>query len=202
LSRQGRFARLVTDAVVRRPFLWRLLRSRLRAMFDAIAPTWETRIGPQHVAALELALASLEPPSRVLDLGTGTGVAAQAVARRFPGADITGVDLSPAMVEEAERLLPEHLIVRVRFETGDASALRFGDGAFELVTLANMIPFFDEIARVTASGGAVVFTFSRGADTPIYVAAERLRNELGKRGFADFESFSAGPATALRARKS
>ena len=138
----------------------------------------------------------------MLDLGTGTGVAAQAVARRFPGADITGVDLSPAMVEEAERLLPEHLIVRVRFETGDASALRFGDGAFELVTLANMIPFFDEIARVTASGGAVVFTFSRGADTPIYVAAERLRNELGKRGFADFESFSAGPATALRARKS
>jgi hypothetical protein len=64
-----------------------------------------------------------------------------------------------------------------------------------------MIPFFDEIARVTAPGGAVVFTFSRGADTPIYVRAERLRNELGKRGFSGFEAFSAGPATALRAHK-
>jgi SAM-dependent methyltransferase len=201
VSRQTRFARLVTDAVVRHPFLWRLVRGRLRATFDALAPTWETRIGPDHVAALELALAGLAAPLRVLDLGSGTGVAAQAVAQRFPGAEVVGVDLAPAMVAEAERMLPEELAGRVRFEAGDASALRFADREFELVTLANMIPFFDELARVTASGGAIVFSFSRGAATPIYVPADRLRRELGRRGFAEFAAFSAGAATALLARR-
>jgi hypothetical protein len=64
-----------------------------------------------------------------------------------------------------------------------------------------MIPFCDELARVTAPGGAIAFSFSRGAGTPIYVPAERLRCELGGRGFAEFASFSAGPATALLARR-
>ena len=202
MSGQTRFARLVTDVVVRRPFLWRLLRGRVRAMFDAIAPSWETRIGPDHVAALELALAELaSSPRRVLGLGTGTGVAAQAVAQRFVAAEVVGVDLAPAMVAEAERLLPAELAGRVRFEAGDASALPFADGGFELVTLANMIPFFDELARVTAAGGAVVFSFSRGASTPIYVPQDRLRRELGRRGFTEFAAFSAGPGTALLAVK-
>ena len=201
MSREARFARIVTEVVVRRPFLWRLLRGRLRDMFDAIAPTWERRIGPDHVAALELALAELAPPRRALDLGSGTGVAACAVADRFPGTEVVGVDLAPAMVAEAERTLPVHLAGRVRFEVGDASALDFVDGAFELVTLANMIPFFDELTRVTAPGGAIVVSFSRGAGTPIYVAPERLRRELGRRGFAEFAAFSAGPATALLARR-
>jgi ubiquinone/menaquinone biosynthesis C-methylase UbiE len=191
----------VTDVVVREPRLWRLLRGRLRTVFDAIAPTWETRIGPDHVAALELALAELGPPSRVLDLGTGTGVAAKAVARRFPNTHVAAIDLSPAMISEARTRLPPDLDGRVVYEVADAAALPFGDEAFELVTLANMIPFFDELARVTAPGGIVVFSFSRGAATPIYVSPGRLRRELGHRGFAEFADFSAGPATALRATK-
>src|SRR5206468_697937 len=135
-----RVARLVTDVVVRRPALWRLLRGRTRGLFDRLAPTWETRIGPQ---------------------------------------------LAP----------------RVTFEVGDGSRLAFADGAFELVTLANMIPFFDELARVTAPGGAVAFSFSKGPETPIYVQSQRLRNELSRRGFLEFADFAAGPATALLARK-
>ncbi|MEN3342448.1 MAG: hypothetical protein V7644_1852 [Actinomycetota bacterium] len=196
-----RTARLITEAVVRRPLLWRLLRGRTRGLFDELAPTWETRIGPDHVAALELALDVLPPPRRVLDLGTGTGVAAGAVARRFPGAEVIGLDLSPGMVAEARRQLPSALAARVRFEVGDAARLPFEDAAFELVTLANMIPFFDELARVTAGGGAIVFSFSRGVETPIYVQERRLREELSRRGFAQFASFAAGPATALLARR-
>jgi ubiquinone/menaquinone biosynthesis C-methylase UbiE len=170
-------------------------------MFDSLAPTWETRIGPHHVAALELALVDLDPPRRVLDLGTGTGVAAKTVARMFPDARVSGVDLSPGMVEQARAGLPQDLSARVEFEVGDAAALPFEDGIFELVTLANMIPFFDELARVTASGGTVVLSFSRGPETPIYVRPERLRRELGRRGFAQFADFSAGPATAFRATR-
>jgi SAM-dependent methyltransferase len=196
-----RFARLVTDLVVRRPGLWRFLRRPLRGMFDGLAPNWETRLGPHHLGALELALADLPAPRRILDLGTGTGVVAQALAARYPEAEIVGIDVSPGMIEQARRALPSALAGRVRFETGDAAALACGDGTFELVALMNMIPFWDELARVTAPGGTLVVSFSRGAETPIYVSPERLRHELGRRGFAEFAEFSAPPATALCATR-
>jgi SAM-dependent methyltransferase len=196
-----RFARLVTDAVVRRPVLWRVLRRPLRTMFDGLAPTWESRIGPQHLGALERALDGVTAPPRALDLGTGTGVVALALAERYPEAEIVGVDLSPAMIEEARRKLPSDLAGRVRFEVGDASALEFPDGSFELVALSNMIPFYDELARLVAAGGTLALSFSRGSGTPIYVAPERLRMELGCRGFTEFAEFSAEPATALRATR-
>ena len=57
----------------------------------------------------------------------------------------------------------------MRFEAADAEQLPYPDGSFDLVSLANMIPFFEELARVTAPGGAVVFSFSAGPETPIYV---------------------------------
>jgi SAM-dependent methyltransferase len=196
-----RFARLVTDAVVRRPALWRVLRRPLRTMFDGLAPTWETRIGPHHLGALDRALADVPPPARALDLGTGTGVVAKALAERYPEAEVLGIDLSPGMIEEARRQLPAELAGRVRFEVGDASALSAPAGGFELVVLSNMIPFYGELARVTTPGGTLVLSFSRGSETPIYVAPERLRQELGERGFAEFAEFSAEPATALRAKR-
>lgn len=194
-----RFARLVTNAVVRRPAAWKLLRTPLRRMFDGLAPTWETRIGPHHLWALDLALEDVRGPTHVLDLGTGTGAVAKALAERYPAAEVVGIDLSPAMVEEARRQLPPELAGRLRFEVGDAAKLAFADAGFDLVVLSNMIPFYDELARVVASGGTLVLSSSRGAETPIYVAPERLREELGRRGFAEFAEFSAEPATALRA---
>ena len=196
-----RFARLVTDTVERRPVLWGIFRRPLRAMFDGLASTWEMRISEHHLWALELALEDVPAPRRVLDLGTGTGVVALALAERYPEAEVAGIDLSPGMVEEAGRKLSPELAGRVCFEVGDASALDCGDGDFELVVLSNMIPFYDELARVVAPGGTLVFSYSRGAETPIYVAPERLRLELGHRGFTEFAEFTAAPATALRAKR-
>jgi ubiquinone/menaquinone biosynthesis C-methylase UbiE len=196
-----RFARFVTDAVVRRPALWRIFRGRLRGMFDGLASTWETRIGPHHLWALDLALEDVTSPRRVLDLGTGTGVVALALAERYPEAAVVGIDLSPGMIDEARTKVPPELASRVRFEVGDASGLACADGEFDLVVLSNMIPFSDELARVTAPGGMLVLSFSRGSETPIYVAPDVLRRELGSRGFTEFAEFSAEPATAVRARR-
>ena len=196
-----RLARFVTDAVVRRPWLWRIFRGPLRAMFDRLAPTWETRIGPHHLWALDLALEDVPPPRHVLDLGTGTGVVALALAGRYPEAEIVGIDLSPAMIEEARRKLAPELArpgpLRGRRRLG---ARLSQTATFDLVVLSNMIPFDDELARVAAPGGTLVLSFSRGAETPIYVRAGACRaEELGRRGFAEFAEFSADPATALRA---
>lgn len=196
-----RFARLVTTTVVRRPRLWRLFRGPLRRQFDALAAVWERRIGPAHLDALQEALAHLPQPERALDLGTGTGAAAVAVARRFPGAEVIGVDLSPAMIDVASASLPPELEGRVRFVEADASALPLPTGSCQLVTLLNMIPFFDELERVLAPSGTLLVSYSRGPATPIWVSSDVLRQELGRRGFSHFADFASGPATCLAARR-
>ncbi len=197
-----KFARLSTNAVVRSPRLWRFFRPLVRKQFDAIAGNWDTMRDPAHLAPYEAALAAVDPaPTRALDLGTGTGQGAFAIARCFPRTEVVGIDFADAMLAEARRKTPTELAERVRFENGDASALPFADGSFDLVAHANMIPFFDELARVVAPGGQAMFAFSFGPGTPIYVAPGRLSEELQRRGFTEFAEFAAGKGTALLARK-
>jgi SAM-dependent methyltransferase len=197
-----RFARVATNVAVARPRLWGGFRWLMRRQFDRLAPEWQARRRPDAFAALEQALSAVEtPPKRVLDLGTGTGAAAFIVAHRFAEAEVVGVDIAEGMLAQARSNTPPELAGRVRFEAADGSELPFGDDSYELVVLANMIPFFDELARVIASGGRVVFSFSAGPETPIWVPPERLRRELAARGFSDFADFAAAGGTALLARK-
>jgi SAM-dependent methyltransferase len=197
-----RFARVATNVAVAQPRLWGGFRWLMRRQFDRLAPEWQAMRRPDAFAALEAALSALEPPpGRVLDLGTGTGSAALIVANRFPEADVVGVDIAEGMLAEARSNTPLELADRVRFQPADGSELPFTDGSFDLVVLANMIPFFDELARVVAPGGRVVFSFSAGPETPIWVPPERLRQELAARGFSEFADFAAAGGTALLARK-
>ena len=192
-----RFARLVTTVVVRVPFAWRLFKGPLTRTFDRLAPTWEGRISNERLAVLRAALESLDtPPARVLDLGTGTGRLAREAAELWPEAEVVGADVSRGMIDEARRLGG-----RVRYDVADATALPYADGAFDLVTLSNMIPFFDELARVTAPAGHVVVGFTMGDQTPIYVPFARVREELERRGFSHVANFDAGDGTALLAKK-
>src|SRR5207244_2913437 len=113
---------------------------------------------------------------------------------RFPEAEVVGVDISDRMLEQARGKTDSH---RVTYQLADAQSLPFEDDSFDLVTLGNMIPFFDELARVVALGGRVLFAFSAGPETPIYVPPQRLRAELGRRGFAEFAEVSAGRGTSF-----
>jgi ubiquinone/menaquinone biosynthesis C-methylase UbiE len=196
-----RFARLVTNVVTRYPVLWRLFRGPLRRNFDRVAPTWDSlRVTERYLSPMQAALAAVEPPpARVLDVGTGSGGGARLSAARWAGAEIVGVDLSAAMIADARmRATSEN----ERYQVADASSLPFPDESFDLVTLNNMIPFYDELARVTAPGGAVAIAYTRGASTPIYVPFERLDAELRRRGFAEISHFEAGDGISLLARLS
>jgi len=194
-----RFARFVTTTVVRRPSLWRLFRVPMARMFDRVAPDWEgRRTNPLRLAPAQAALAALpSPPARVLDLGTGTGALARAAAERFPAAEVVGVDVSSGMIAEARRLAGPH----ERYEVADASALPFADGAYDLVLLNNMIPFFDELARVTKAGGHVVVAYGIGPRTPIFVPLEKVRSALERRGFDHVSDHAAGEGQSLLARR-
>jgi ubiquinone/menaquinone biosynthesis C-methylase UbiE len=197
MSLQQRFARLVTNAVVRVPALWRLFKRPLTRNFDRLAPEWDaTRVSPERLEPLARALEAVpRAPGSVLDVGTGSGAAARLAAARWPDARVTGVDASGGMIEEARRLGGE------RYEVADAATLPFADGSFELVTLNNMIPFFDELARVTAAGGHVAVAYSLGPQTPIWVPLDRVRRELEARGFVHVADFAAGPGVSLLAER-
>jgi len=195
-----RFARLVTDVVVRVPGAWRLFRRPLERNFDRMAATWDaTRVSEERLRPVRAALEAIPAaPARVVDVGTGTGAAARLAASLWPEAEITGVDLSRAMIDEARRLASSG---RERYEVADSSALPFPDASFDAVVLNNMIPFFDELARVTAPGGHVAVAFALGAQTPIWVPLERVRAELERRGFAHVADFAEGIGRSLLARR-
>jgi SAM-dependent methyltransferase len=195
-----RFARLVTTLVVRRPSLWRLFRGRMTRNFDRLAPEWDsTRVSPERLLPIAAAIDALPaPPRQVLDLGTGSGRVARLAAQRFTAAEVTGADVSEGMVREAES---RAVTDREHYVQADAAALPFPDAAFDLVTLNNMIPFFDELARVVAPGGHTAIAFSLGDATPIYVPLDRVRHELEQRGFTHIADFSVAPGVSLLARR-
>jgi ubiquinone/menaquinone biosynthesis C-methylase UbiE len=187
----------VTNAVVRWPRLWPVFRPLMRRMFDRAAPIWDSMRMEDTLAPYEAALGAIsEPIRRALDVGTGTGAGARAIGERFPTADVVGVDVSPAMIAEARKLVPE-----ATFVEGDASKLPFDDESFDLAAHSNMIPFLDETARVLRPGGWTLFAFSSGPETPIWVEPDRLRRELDRRGFTDFAEISAGRGVAVVARR-
>jgi demethylmenaquinone methyltransferase/2-methoxy-6-polyprenyl-1,4-benzoquinol methylase len=131
-------------------------------MFDRIARVYDRMnsvmtAGMHHRWRQRAAdLARVGPGSTALDVATGTGDLAIELARR--GAEVTGSDFAPAMLEIARRKAPG-----LRFEEGDALDLAYPDDSFDAVTVgfgarnfADLDRGLGEMARVTRSGGRVV----------------------------------------------
>ena len=120
----------------------------------SIVENYVEKFGPvtDEVGA-ELVRRVCSPDARVLDLCTGQGnVAAMAVAA---GADVTGLDFSVIMLEQATRAAPS-----ATFHQGDAADLPFGDGAFDgiickfgMMHLPNQPQALKEVFRVLRPGG-------------------------------------------------
>ncbi|CAN5151160.1 hypothetical protein BH23CHL9_BH23CHL9_11000 [soil metagenome] len=85
--------------------------------------------------------ARLEPDERVLDIGTGTGIAA--AAARGEGREVIGIDAAPGMLEIARVD-----VTGVDFREMDFGALTFDDGAFDVTIAAHSLLFADDQATV------------------------------------------------------
>ncbi|WP_231931818.1 demethylmenaquinone methyltransferase [Micromonospora echinospora] len=99
---------------------------------------------------------ALEPGERVLDVGAGTGVSTEELARS--GAYAVGADLSLGMLAAGRRVRPE-----VPLLAGDALRLPFADATFDAVTISFALrnvsdpdAALRELARVTRPGGRLV----------------------------------------------
>lgn len=101
------------------------------------------------------------PQDRVLDVATGTGMVAAALARRYR-CRVVGLDQSPEMLAEAEARLraSRDLASRIELVRGEAESLPFTDGEFDHLTFTYLLRYVDdpaatlrELARVVKPGG-------------------------------------------------
>jgi SAM-dependent methyltransferase len=122
--------------------------------YERFMGRWSRRLAP-----LMVKFASVGPQDAILDVGSGTGALAFAVAEAMPSARLTGVDPSSAYVRYAQAGAPSE---RVRFLVGDAQALQLPDAAFDKalsLLVMNFIPdparALREMIRVTRPGGVV-----------------------------------------------
>ncbi len=88
-------------------------------------------------------------PSRIADIGCGSGEITSRLAARYPQADLVGVDILESSAAYARQRYAS-LAPRVRFEQGDAFELEFPDNHFDLVVCRHVTQSVPEPEKVLA----------------------------------------------------
>jgi demethylmenaquinone methyltransferase/2-methoxy-6-polyprenyl-1,4-benzoquinol methylase len=121
-----------------------------------------------------------QPGQRILDVATGTGMVAFALARR--GAQVTALDQSEAMLGVARaRHHPA-----VTFVQGEAEHLPFADASFDALTFTYLLRYVDdpaatltELARVVKPGGRIGMVEFGVPDNPVLKQLWRGHTRVG-----------------------
>lgn len=162
-------------------------RQAILDQFTRQAVPFSTAPGIRDEEALRLLVdaSGTGPADTVLDVACGPGLVAAAFAR--VARHVTGIDLTPAMIERARAHAREERLENVTFTVGDVQPLPYGSGAFSLVVSRFAFHHFPdpgavlrEMARVCTPDGRVVVADAAVSPDPARAAAynrmEKLRD--------------------------
>jgi ubiquinone/menaquinone biosynthesis C-methylase UbiE len=164
-----------------------LTKTLVKQQFGVSSRAYATSDVHARGESLDILLAEIRPRSDwvALDVATGAGHTALAVAPHVKR--VVAYDLTEQMLETAADLAARRGLANFETRLGDAEALPFPDGSFDLVTcrlafhhFPDSARAFAEMARVLRSGGTLGFTDNYVVDDPeaaaFYNEYERLRD--------------------------
>ncbi|NND99393.1 MAG: methyltransferase domain-containing protein [Pirellulaceae bacterium] len=143
------------------------------------------------------AVSSLDitPGADVLEVGVGTGLSLESYPTNI---NLTGVDLSEAMLAEAKQLICDEGWDHVRVFPMNAEKLEFDDSSFDVVTsfhtitvVSNPEKMMSEVVRVCKPGGRILIVNHFRSDNPLIArvvdSAGNITKRLGWRTDLDFD---------------
>jgi len=159
-----------------------------------------------HLAPFLAGLDRCGRPGSVLDIGTGAGGSAAAMAERFPDAKVVGIDVSRRMLEQARSL---YRYPNLEFRRADITDLPFPDWSFDLVTAYNAMPNPAELKRVIRPGGQFMCAWLHPREEPelVWLAHWQQigfeRTGVGEAGSGHWQLFDpVGPEEGVVRRES
>lgn len=133
-------------------------------------------IRDERALRLLVDVSETRPDDTVLDVACGPGLVACAFAR--VARQVTGIDLTPAMIERAQALAAEQRLANLTFLVGDVLPLPFADAVFSIVVSRFAFHHFldpaavlAEMRRVCQPGGRVVVADLTASPDPVKAAA-------------------------------
>lgn len=118
---------------------------------DAEARVLENRIygfwNEDYFKNVLLPLLNLKAGNRVLDIGSGNGALTLLLARNLPEVYFTGVDITPALIEDAKQQAQKLGVQNVEFQEGNALQLPFDDNYFDTTVCQTLLMHLPEPAK-------------------------------------------------------
>lgn len=153
------------------------LKEYFKTTFNAVADGYDgtpTRFFPA-CAAHAISLLNLNGDEQVLDVATGTGWAALEAAKQLPNGHVTGIDLSDAMLAQAESKKNKANISNITLAEMDMQKLEFADAQFDAAVSAFSIFFVEDMkfqlqhiaSKVKKGGQIITSTFYDDAFSPL-----------------------------------
>ena len=157
--------------------------------------------GHGYHRALEYGLARIpNNPQKILDLCTGTGLAAFKVAYAFPFSSIDAIDQITDMLDLARNKAEENGITNVTFKTGNAAELNYSENEFDFIVTSNAPIYLWEAARVLKPKGLILVAYSFSGNAFMYLKTD-INNYLCNNGIELLEIKSAGDGVYILGQK-
>lgn len=171
----------------------------IRQTFNTVAEAYENPYTAYFPNTAQRMVELLAPPENasLLDVCTGTGLVARQASKHLTQGLVTGVDLSPRMLDQARQHAHRENLNNIEFQVMDMESLDFPDQHFDIITCSFGLFFVDDMgnalnhlrSKLKPGGQLAISSFSAAAFSPAApLFAEHMQafgQDLGTPGWMD-----------------